>query len=158
MISFRKILFGESIDFHKLIKCKNGSIVLSDVTIKSRYKIKAHSDGDLVMHAIANAILGACGKGDIGIYFPDNKKENMGIDSTLILLFALSQLPKGFKINNIDLTIIFDKVKLSQYRNIMIKNLIDLTKCKDINVKFTRFEDNSEMIGCSCIVSILKNR
>ena len=92
----------------------------------------------------------------LSLKFPDNKKENMGIDSTLILLFALSQLPKGFKINNIDLTIIFDKVKLSQYRNIMIKNLIDLTKCKDINVKFTRFEDNSEMIGCSCIVSILK--
>lgn len=156
MTSFRKILFGESIDFHKLIKCKNGSIILSDVTIKSKYKIIAHSDGDLVMHAIANAILGACGKGDIGIYFPDSKNEYKGIDSTLILLFAISQLPKGFKINNIDLTIIFDKAKLSLYRNKMIKNLINLIKCKDINVKFTRFENNIEMIGCSCIVSILK--
>ena len=156
MTSFRKILFGESIDFHKLIKCKKGLIILSDVTIKSKYRIKAHSDGDLVMHAIANAILGACGKGDIGIYFPDSKNKYKGIDSTLILLFAISQLPKGFKINNIDLTIIFDKAKLSLYRNKMIKNLINLIKCKDINVKFTRFENNIEMIGCSCIVSILK--
>lgn len=156
MTSFQKILFGESIDLHKLIKCKNGSIILGDVKIKSEYKIKAHSDGDLVMHAIANAILGACGKGDIGIYFPDTKKEYKDIDSTLILLFAISQLPKDFKINNIDLTIIFDKSKLSAYRDKMIKNLINLTKCKNINVKFTRFESNVEMIGCSCIISILK--
>lgn len=158
MITSRKILFGESIDFHKLIKCKNSSIILSDVKIRSEYQIKAHSDGDLVMHAIANAILGACGKGDIGLYFPDNKKEYKGIDSTLILLFAISQLPKDFKINNIDLTIIFDKTKLSSYRDKMVKNLSILTKCKDINVKFTRFEDDVEMIGCSCVVSIIKNK
>lgn len=156
MTSFQKILFGESVDFHKLNKCKNGSIILCDVRIKSEYKIKAHSDGDLVMHAIANAILGACGKGDIGMYFPDTKNQYKDIDSTLILLFAMSQLPKGFKINNIDLTIIFDKTKLSSYRDKMIRNLINLTKCKNINVKFTRFESNVEMIGCSCVISILK--
>ena len=158
MIAFRKILFGEGIDFHKLIKCKNASIILGDVKIKSEYKIKAHSDGDLVMHAIANAILGACAKGDIGIYFPNTSKYK-NIDSTNILLFAIGQLQRKFQINNIDLTIICDKVELFKYRNQITKNLINLSKCKNINVKFTRFEENKEMIGCTCIVSIIsKNK
>ncbi|MBP5256844.1 MAG: 2-C-methyl-D-erythritol 2,4-cyclodiphosphate synthase [Mycoplasma sp.] len=153
MFTLGKILFGESIDFHKLIKCGNTSIILGDVKIKSEYKVKAHSDGDLVMHAIANAILGACNKGDIGIYFPNiNKYKNM--DSTNILLFAIGQLQNKFQINNVDLTIICDKIELFKYRNQIIKNLISLTKCRNINVKFTRFEENKEMIGCTCIVSV----
>ena len=158
MSSLRKILFGESIDFHKLIKCKNTLIVLGDAKIKSEYKIKAHSDGDLVMHAIANAILGACGKGDIGIYFPNTAKYKL-IDSTKILLFALSQIKQEFQINNVDLTIICDKIKLFKHRDQITKNLIKLTKSKNINIKFTRFEENKEMIGCFCIVSIIsKNK
>lgn len=153
MFTLGKILFGESIDFHKLTKCRNTSIILGDVKIKSEYKVKAHSDGDLVMHAIANAILGACNKGDIGIYFPNiNKYKNM--DSTNILLFAIGQLQNKFQINNVDLTIICDKIELFKYRNQIIKNLISLTKCRNINVKFTRFEENKEMIGCTCIVSV----
>ena len=137
MNSISKFLIGEGFDIHKLNKVKNNFMILADTEIKSDYEVVAHSDGDLVMHAIANSILGAIGKGDIGMYFPDdsNKCENM--DSSLILLFAISQLPKGFTINNIDLTIICDKVKLSNYRKEMVENLRNLTKCKNINVKFT---------------------
>ena len=110
------------------------------------------------MHAIANSILGAIGKGDIGIYFPDNNNNNKykNIDSSLILLFAISQLPKGYKINNIDLTIVCDKIKLSNYRKQMVDNLINLTKCKNVNVKFTRFEQEKKLIACRCITTVIK--
>lgn len=151
-----KFLIGEGFDIHKLIKVKNNFMILADTKIKSDYKIKAHSDGDLVMHAIANSVLGAVVKGDIGIYFPDNNNKCNNIDSSLILLFAISQLPKGYKINNIDLTVICDKVKLSNYRKQMTDNLINLTKCKNINVKFTRFEQNKMLIACRCVTSIIK--
>ena len=151
-----KFLIGEGFDIHKLVKVKNNFMILADTKIKSDYKIKAHSDGDLVMHAIANSVLGAVVKGDIGIYFPDNNNKCNNIDSSLILLFAISQLPKGYKINNIDLTVICDKVKLSNYRKQMTDNLINLTKCKNINVKFTRFEQDEMLIACRCVISIIK--
>ena len=151
-----KFLIGEGFDIHKLVKVKNNFMILADTKIKSDYKIKAHSDGDLVMHAIANSVLGAVVKGDIGIYFPDNNNKCNNIDSSLILLFAISQLPKGYKINNIDLTVICDKVKLSNYRKQMTDNLINLTKCKNINVKFTRFEQDKMLIACRCVISIIK--
>ena len=158
MNTTRKILLGESVDFHKLIKCKKSFIILGDTQIESEYKIQAHSDGDLVMHAIANAILGACCKGDIGIYFPDTNNKYKNIDSKKILLFATTQIPKHFQINNIDLTIICDKIKLSQYRNKITQNLVNLTKCKKVNVKFTRFEEDKKLIGCSCIASIVNKK
>ena len=151
-----KFLIGEGFDIHKLVKVKNNFMILADTKIKSDYKIKAHSDGDLVMHAIANSVLGAVVKGDIGIYFPDNNNKCNNTDSSLILLFAISQLPKGYKINNIDLTVICDKVKLSNYRKQMTDNLINLTKCKNINVKFTRFEQDKMLIACRCVTSIIK--
>lgn len=151
-----KFLIGEGFDIHKLVKVKNNFMILADTKIKSDYKIKAHSDGDLVMHAIANSVLGAVVKRDIGIYFPDNNNKCNNIDSSLILLFAISQLPKGYKINNIDLTVICDKVKLSNYRKQMTDNLINLTKCKNINVKFTRFEQDKMLIACRCVTSIIK--
>ena len=131
-------------------------MILADTKIKSDYKINAHSDGDLIMHAIANSILGAIGKGDIGIYFPDNNNEYKNIDSSLILLFAISQLPKGYKINNIDLTIVCDKIKLSNYRKQMVDNLINLTNCKNVNIKFTRFEQEKKLIACRCITIVIK--
>ena len=156
MNTISKFLIGEGFDIHKLVKVKNNFMILADTKIKSDYKIKAHSDGDLVMHAIANSVLGAVVKGDIGIYFPDNNNKCNNIDSSLILLFAISQLPKGYKINNIDLTVICDKVKLSNYRKQMTDNLINLTKCKNINVKFTRFEQDKMLIACRCVTSIIK--
>ena len=65
-------LIGQARDLHKLIKKPNKvKITLGGFTIKSNYEVKAWSDGNLVLHAISNSILGAIGKGDIGLYFPD---------------------------------------------------------------------------------------
>lgn len=156
MNTISNFFIGEGFDIHKLDKVKSNFMILADTKIKSDYKINAHSDGDLVMHAIANSILGAIGKGDIGIYFPDSNNKYKNIDSSLILLFAISQLPKRYKINNIDLTIACDKIKLSNYRKQMVNNLINLTKCKNVNIKFTRFEQEKKLIACRCITTVIK--
>jgi 2-C-methyl-D-erythritol 2,4-cyclodiphosphate synthase len=63
---------GNGIDFHKIEKLdEEGLMVLGGTTIRSYYKIIAHSDGDIVLHALSDAILGACGEADIGYFFPD---------------------------------------------------------------------------------------
>ena len=145
-------LIGEGIDYHKLTP-KKGNIVLGGIKISSQYKIVAHSDGDLVYHAIANAILGALQLGDIGDYFSDKKKKNKNLNSRAIIDYAVHQL-KGKKIQNIDLTIICDKIILTKYKAKIRENLIKITKCKNINIKATRFEENKNMIACKVALLI----
>ena len=146
-------LIGEGIDYHKLAPCKSTNVVLGGIKIPSKYKIVAHSDGDLVYHAIANAILGALQLGDIGDYFSDQKKKNKNLNSRAIIDYALYQL-KNKKIQNIDLTIICDKILLSKYKAKIRNNLVKITKCKLVNIKATRFEENKNLIGCKVVLLV----
>ena len=146
-------LIGEGIDYHKLIPCKSGQIILGGIKIPAQYKAVAHSDGDLVYHAISNAILGALQLGDIGDYFSDKNKKNKNLNSQAIIDYALHQL-KNKKIKNIDLTIICDKIYLSKHKAQIRNNLIKVTKCKLINVKATRFEENKNLIACKVALLI----
>lgn len=85
-------LIGQGIDQHKIYKKTNSLIKLGGKSIKSQYSIKAVSDGDVVLHSISNAILGAIGAGDIGEYFKDTDKKNKKIDSLKIINFCLKKL------------------------------------------------------------------
>lgn len=147
-------LIGNSIDYHKLVEKRNSTIKLGGVPIKVNYQIVAHSDGDLILHAIANAVLGAKSKEDIGTYFPDTKKSNKNINSIKILKKALSFLNKNEYINNIDLTIICDKIFLKNHIKKIKNNLINLLKCTRIAIKATRFEENKNLISCYCSLLI----
>ncbi|MCF0227450.1 MAG: 2-C-methyl-D-erythritol 2,4-cyclodiphosphate synthase [Malacoplasma sp.] len=140
-------LIGEGIDYHKIIGKKSNNVILGGVKIPTNYRIIAHSDGDVVYHAISNAILGALQLGDIGDYFSDKKSKNKNLNSQAIIDYALSQL-KSKEIQNIDITIICDKIVLSKYKAKIRDNLIKITKCKYINVKATRFEENKNLIAC----------
>ncbi|MCF0126098.1 MAG: 2-C-methyl-D-erythritol 2,4-cyclodiphosphate synthase, partial [Clostridia bacterium] len=140
-------LIGEVIDYHKLIPKKNNYIILGGVKIPSNYQVVAQSDGDCVYHAISNAILGALQLGDIGDYFSDKNKKNKNLNSRVIIDYTLAQL-KNKKLKNIDLTIICDKILLTNYKAKIRNNLIKITKCKNINVKATRFEENKNLIAC----------
>jgi 2-C-methyl-D-erythritol 2,4-cyclodiphosphate synthase len=146
---------GQGIDNHKLVKKINSTIILGGFKFKSNYKIIAHSDGDVVLHSVSNALLGSLCLGDIGDYFKDNDSKNKNISSVKILNFCLAQLKKQkLKINNIDLTIqceniIFNNIKLN-----IKKNLIKLLDCKFINVKATRFEYKSDLITVHCSLLI----
>lgn len=144
--------FGK--DIHKITKAK-AKIVLGGYECKSNYKIIAVSDGDLVLHAISDAILGACQGGDIGIAFPDTNVKCKKMDSKLILDYALTMAKsKGLKISNLDLTIVCDKITISPIRKHIANSLKKLLKTNKINVKATRFEQNLNIIECDAIVLV----
>lgn len=142
--------FGK--DIHKITKAKS-KIVLGGYECQSNYKIIAVSDGDLVLHSVADAILGACQGGDIGIAFPDTDVKCKRMNSKLILNYALTMAKrKNLSIGNIDITIVCDKIMIQPIRKHIVDSLKKLLKTKKINVKATRFEQDLNLIECDSIV------
>jgi 2-C-methyl-D-erythritol 4-phosphate cytidylyltransferase/2-C-methyl-D-erythritol 2,4-cyclodiphosphate synthase len=116
---------------------------LGGVNIDSSFGFKAHSDGDILIHSIIDALLGACGAGDIGEFFPDTDKKYKNADSKLLLKYIVEFINNvGFEIVNIDLTILAEVPKINPYK-IQIKTtmakLLNIPKYK-INIKATTSE------------------
>ena len=109
-----KIRIGQGIDFHRL---ENGlSLWLGGIKIPSGKGCVAHSDGDVLLHAICDALLGAAGLRDIGYYFPDSSDEFKNIDSKILLSRTVNLISeKGFSIINIDSTICLEKPRISSF-------------------------------------------
>ena len=131
---------GIGFDIHKLSKPipQNINIRLGGIDIEYNQKIIAHSDGDVVIHAITDAILGAIGLGDIGHFFPSTNKEYRDMNSKKFLLYAMQQLRKIHgKIINIDTIIVCEKIIISQYSIQMKHVLCDIMKISNscINIK-----------------------
>ena len=133
------VLSGNGFDVHQFEE--NRKMFLCGVEIDVDYGFKAHSDGDVAIHSIIDALLGAVGYGDIGEFFPDTDEKYKNIDSKVLLKEAVNVLNyTGFKIINIDVTIIAQKPKLMAYKDKMIKSIRELTKCQNINIKATTSE------------------
>ncbi len=141
---------------------KGDHIILGGVKIPYRMGLKAHSDGDVVIHALVDALLGACALGDIGHHFPDTDERWKNKDSRLFLHATVQMLDeKNWLINNIDITIIAEAPKLQDYSAAMRFNLaqdmkIDLNQ---INIKATTTEKlgfigRQEGIAATAIVLI----
>ena len=115
-----KIRIGLGVDTHKLVKNRN--LMLGGIHIPSALGCQGHSDADVLIHAICDALLGAVNLRDIGYHFPDTDNEYKDIDSK-ILLTKTHQLiqSKGWKIINIDSTIVIEQPKLSSYIALMKK-------------------------------------
>ncbi|MFL2568942.1 MAG: 2-C-methyl-D-erythritol 2,4-cyclodiphosphate synthase [Gammaproteobacteria bacterium] len=158
---------GLGIDTHQLIS--GNSIRLSGIDIPSTISIKAHSDGDIIYHSIADAILGAVGAGDIGDYFPDSDSANKDLDSRIIVELSVKKaLDAGFVLNNLDIALLLEKPKISNYKNQMKMNICDIfnkissDKYVDdgmINIKATTSESlgyigRGEGVTCYCIASL----
>lgn len=113
---------GMGYDVHRL--GKERKLILGGVTIPYEYGLISHSDADVVVHAIMDALLGAAALGDIGKHFPDNDEQYKDI-SSIILLEHVGKLLKdnNYTIGNIDATIIAQKPKLAPYREQMVKNV-----------------------------------
>lgn len=147
---------GYSIDIHNLnkIECFQK---LGGLNLNIGYKIIGHSDGDIILHAISESIIGALSKGDLGEHFSDKLDKNENIDSTIILDNSLKLLKnENYEISNIDLTIICENIFLSTYKQEIKKNLIKLIGIDSINIKATRFEKESNQIQCNCAILIKK--
>ena len=132
---------GHGYDVHRLVEGR--PLVLGGVRIKHKKGLLGHSDADVLVHAIMDALLGAAGLGDIGWHFPDSDVVYKDV-SSIILLERVNMLlsSKGFQIHNIDSTIVAEKPKLSPYIGKMkekISNVLDLPSCC-INIKATTEE------------------
>ena len=161
-IKISKTYFGIGFDIHKLIKKKK--LYLGGIKIPFHSGLKGHSDGDVILHAVIDSILGAMKKNDIGTYFPSNKKKFKNIRSPKMLKPILTNLNKeNFSINNLDINLICERPKVSKYRNKIIDSiskLMDLRKDK-INLKGKTVEKigligKENAIACETIVSISK--
>jgi len=108
------IRIGQGIDFHRLEKDLN--LWLGGVRIPSEKGCVAHSDGDVLLHAICDALLGASGLRDIGYYFPDTSREYKNIDSRILLKKSYNMIKeKGYHVINIDCTVCLEKPKISEF-------------------------------------------
>ncbi len=132
---------GNGYDVHQL---KSGEkIRLGGIEIPSKYEIIAHSDGDIVIHALMDAILGALGEDDIGKHFPDTDEQYKNADSTLLLKRVDSIMKsKGYEISNADITIVLERPKLRAYIDKMKKSLTKTLKIDSskLNIKATTSE------------------
>ena len=132
---------GHGYDVHRF--CEGDHIIIGGVKIPFEKKFIAHSDGDVLLHAIADSILGACAERDIGYHFPDNDLKYKNI-SSLILLSNVAEIlsNKGYLISNVDCTIIAQAPKMSPYITEMRSNIANALNISidQVNVKATTEE------------------
>jgi 2-C-methyl-D-erythritol 4-phosphate cytidylyltransferase/2-C-methyl-D-erythritol 2,4-cyclodiphosphate synthase len=153
--------FGIGFDIHKLVK--NKKLYLGGVKIPFHSGLEGHSDGDVILHVIIDAILGAIRKKDIGTYYPNTKKFK-NIRSPKMLKPIIENLYKSnLSINNLDINLICEQPKVSKYRDKIINSISKLTTLnKDqINLKGKTVEKlgligKEKAIACEAIISITK--
>ena len=132
---------GHGYDVHRLVEGRK--LIIGGVEIEHRLGLLGHSDADVLIHAIMDAILGALALGDIGRHFPDTSDEFRGI-SSLVLLGRVADMMhgRGYVVSNVDATVILQKPKLLPYIPVMISNIADALGAHTtaINVKATTEE------------------
>ncbi|MCX8586992.1 MULTISPECIES: 2-C-methyl-D-erythritol 2,4-cyclodiphosphate synthase [unclassified Gilliamella] len=155
---------GHGFDVHKF--GGEGPITLAGVKIPYQYGLVAHSDGDVVLHAITDALIGALALGDIGKLFPDTDPKYKGIDSRILLkeVYGIVQA-KGYQLVNLDTTIIAQEPKMRPHVDQMRVNIAE-----DLNVHFDQisvkattteqlgFTGRKEGIACEAVVLLFQKR
>lgn len=135
---------GQGFDLHRLVAGRK--LILGGIEIPYEYGLAGHSDADVLIHAIIDALIGAVALGDIGKLFPDNDSKFKDIDSKILLKKVYQQITElGYQINNIDSTIILEQPKLRDYIDLMrasLAKVLDL-RIDQISIK----AKTSEKIG-----------
>lgn len=153
---------GQGYDVHAF--CPGDHVVLGGVSIPYKLGVKAHSDGDVLLHALCDALLGAAALGDIGMHFPDTDVRWKGVDSRQLLRHVRSLLvERGFAIVNVDVTVLADAPRLGSHRQTMQSNVAaDLGLAADcVNIKATTSEGlgfigRREGLACQAVALIRK--
>lgn len=151
---------GNGYDVHKLIE--NRDLIIGGVKIPYDKGLLGHSDADVLLHAVCDALLGAAALGDIGRHFPDNNPEYKGIDSRILLRNVAKLIRQnGFEIENIDATVIAQAPKISPYIDNMRQNIADDCgiEIAQVNVKATTeeglgFTGNGQGISAAAVCLI----
>lgn len=132
----REYRIGHGFDVHKFQRGRK--LVLGGVEIPYAFGLAGHSDADVLIHALINALLGAMGRGDIGSHFPDTDPRYKGISSARLLKRVLQMMEKaGFRIVNGDITVLAQEPRLSPFFREIRENLARLLKIEEdkINIK-----------------------
>lgn len=157
---------GNGYDVHAFDTRKEAEhITVGGVLIPHRYALVAHSDGDVLIHALCDALLGALALGDIGLHFPDTDKEFKGVDSKLLLKEVIALIhKKGYQLNNCDCTIVAQAPKMAPHIITMRETLADVlgVSTDAVSVKATTteklgFTGREEGIACYAVVLIESN-
>lgn len=159
-MSFR---IGFGMDVHRLVRGRD--LYLGGVLIPSDSGAEGHSDADVMIHAISDALLGAANLGDIGQHFPDSDPALQGIDSKLILKQVLEMLgAHNYDIVNLDVMLALQKPKISPYINAMKNTLADVMGVDEgqLSIKATTtehlgYEGRAEGITCYAVALIQNN-
>jgi 2-C-methyl-D-erythritol 2,4-cyclodiphosphate synthase len=132
---------GHGYDVHRF--CEGNEIVIGGVKIPHKYGLEAHSDGDVLIHALCDALLGAAGLWDIGHHFPDDDDAFNNIDSRILLRRVISDLAeRGWRVGNIDATVVAQAPKMAPHIPTMCENLASDLQVERgaVNVKATTTE------------------
>ena len=134
---------GFSKDIHRLVADRK--LMLGGIHVPFEFGEAAHSDGDVVYHAVAEAILGALALGDLGKHFPDNDKNTENMDSAIIMNEVYKMMDKkGYRLNNLDVFISLERPKLKDYIEEMRKNIAGLLHA-DISCVSVKAGTNEKM-------------
>jgi 2-C-methyl-D-erythritol 2,4-cyclodiphosphate synthase len=153
---------GLGYDIH--VFCEDRELMLGGINVPSPKGLLGHSDADVVLHAISDAILGAAGQGDIGKHFPDTDPKYKGISSITLLDQVVSHIEeKGFKVENVDVVIICEQPKIGVYREQMEKKISESLKIEKerVNIKASTNEKVGDIgqgkaIACQAVCLLNK--
>lgn len=151
------IRIGHAWDTHKLVEGRK--LILGGVEVDSSIGLLGHSDADVVLHAVAESLLGSLALGDLGTYWSDKDPENEGMDSKIILRESYKMvLELGYHLNNVDLTIYSEKIKIAPIRNKIQQSIADIlgVDVSLISVKATTWEKmgfvgRGEALACEAV-------
>jgi 2-C-methyl-D-erythritol 2,4-cyclodiphosphate synthase len=154
---------GQGIDFHQLVEGRD--LWIGGVKIPHDKGALGHSDADVLLHAICDALLGSLGLGDIGTHFPDTSSEFKDIDSKILLQRSIDQLwARGYQVENVDATICLEAPKIKPYVDQMVLTISNILKVKldDVSIKATTTEKlgaigRKEGIAATAVVLVSKN-
>jgi len=154
------VRIGLGYDLHATTK--GNKIFLGGIKIDCDYSVKAHSDGDVLLHSLIDALLGSVGMGDIGKLFPPEDERYKNISSVELLKIVLDKISKKIeKIINVDVVLNLEKPKLSPYQEKIRKNVAELLSLKenDVNIKIKSGEEigvigEKKAISCYTIVLV----
>lgn len=155
---------GQAIDIHQLVEGRD--LILGGVKIEHTLGLLGHSDADVLLHAIAESILGALALGDLGKHFPDTDPKYKGISSVVLLEHVYELMnEKGYHIGNLDATILAEKPKMAPHILQMRENIAKSLHCDIgcVSVKATRgeklgFVGNEEGIVSTCVCLLEENK
>ncbi|KXS51276.1 2-C-methyl-D-erythritol 2,4-cyclodiphosphate synthase [Marinobacter persicus] len=148
---------GQGFDVHAF--CEGSSVILGGVEIPHEQGLKAHSDGDVLLHALADALLGAAALGDIGHLFPDTSDEWAGADSRVLLRHVVQRVfEEGHSVVNVDTTIIAQAPKMAPHVETMRLNIaedlgiaVDRVSVKATTTEKLGFTGRGEGIACQAV-------